>query len=140
MLDTQIVVNWFEQEGVLEPEKLNYLLYFTQATYLAGMNKKLFDAQFVAGENGPRVENIDQLADNQAYRKTAVLDENINEFLYEIMCVYGMLSSDRMSEMTCQEIPWIQARMLEDEMPYISDDLLKDYYSRMEAIQRFFDK
>jgi uncharacterized phage-associated protein len=122
------------------PLKLQKLLYYAQAWYLAFRNKPLFKESIEAWVHGPVVP--------QVYRKykqygSCVLSDVVKlinlepdelEILDLVFKNYGPLDGKNLEDLTHSEKPWIKARSgLDDNQPsnrVISIGDMKNYYSK----------
>lgn len=96
--------------------KLQKLLYYAQAWYLALYDKPLFDDDFEAWVHGPVLPKIyrkykqfawNPITENPASVKIPTATK---AHLAEVMTVYGGLTAWDLERTTHQEEPWIKAR------------------------------
>lgn len=96
--------------------KLQKLLYYAQAWYLALHGKPLFDEDFEAWVHGPVLPSIYQKYKKFSWQpivenpRTMKLPAHIKAHLLEVMSVYGGLSAWDLERTTHQEDPWLKAR------------------------------
>lgn len=127
--------------------KLQKLLYYTQAWYLAhnGNDKPLFNANFQAWIHGPVSRTIfdrfkdskflyseislDDIIDRNIIEK---LDEDVKTHVDNVLESYALYSGIELEDMSHQEKPWQQARgdfapneRCENE---ISNEVLGDFF------------
>lgn len=120
--------------------KLQKLVYYAQAWYLANFGKPLFDADFQAWVHGPVIPDL-----YQTYKKfgfapiiseTKLDDVNLNaelkEFLNEVAKVYMPYGAYQLEMMTHKEDPWIEARV-----GYEADQRCENVISR-DTMQKFY--
>lgn len=128
-----------ERGEVLTNLKLQKLLYYSQAWYLALNNKALFEEDFEAWVHGPVLPSqyyrfrghqwrpIDDLIIHPGH-----ISFDISSHLCEIVDVFGSESAVALELMTHQERPWIKARggIARDEPSNskISKDSMRDFY------------
>lgn len=122
--------------------KLQKLVYYAQAWFLANKSEPLFKAKFQAWVHGPVIPDL-----YEKYKKFGstpiVADVDINdvkkrfnsdqlEFLDEVTRVYMPRGAYELELMTHQEEPWVQSRDgLEPDQPSnaeISEELMRSYY------------
>ncbi len=118
--------------------KLQKLLYYSQAWYLAIFRKPLFDEEIEAWVHGPVVPQV-----FRRYRvcrwspiprgDTVGVSTEVCRHLDEVWKAYGEYNAYELERMTHSEKPWMQARIgLEpDESSHnvIPKDSMKRYYS-----------
>lgn len=96
--------------------KLQKLLYYAQAWFLALKDRPLFDERIEAWAHGPVVPPVYgqfkkwtwQPIDNDA--RVPELAAPIREHLEEVMDVYGDMSANQLEKLTHSEDPWRIAR------------------------------
>ena len=91
--------------------KLQKLLYFTQAWYLANFDRPIFDEDMQAWTHGPVVPSIyDKYKANRwgvlDIEKSVNLPDDLIPFLSELNRVYGQYSAKKLEEITHLEDPW----------------------------------
>ena len=120
-----------EREGITNL-KLQKILYFAQAYYLAKFNKPLFNNNIEAWEYGPVVPDV--------YRKfkkygsnpiileedESSLSEKDKEILKEVWETFGGYSASRLVDIAHAHTPWKDAYDSEDKI--ISNKSLGEYY------------
>lgn len=107
-----------ERGDILTNLKLQKLLYYAQAWYLAIHNKSLFSEDFQAWIHGPVLPSQYQRFKKFEWRPIleegitlpALKDENIKAHLIEIVDVFGVENASALELMTHNEMPWKQAR------------------------------
>ncbi len=100
--------------------KLQKLLYYTQAWYLANFSKTLFSEDFEAWVHGPVIPELYQLLKERgaaAIQHEFKLEEikksfskEVSEYLDEVLSVYLPFGAYQLELMTHREDPWIEAR------------------------------
>lgn len=107
-----------KEGGVVTNKKLQKLLYYAQAWYLAIQDKPLFNDKIEAWIHGPTVREVyfayrdcgfnpikkevnDSIADKLKEQKT---------LLDNVWSVYGKFDGNYLEELTHNELPWQEAR------------------------------
>ena len=96
--------------------KLQKLVYYAQAWYLAIHDKPLFDEDFEAWIHGPVIPEL--YKEYCGFKWKPILKEveepffteEIKQFLSEVTDVYFGLDAYELEQMTHSEAPWIEAR------------------------------
>jgi uncharacterized phage-associated protein len=127
-----------EQGEVLTNLKLQKLLYYSQAWFLALNDRALFEEDFQAWAHGPVLPSQYHRFKEYAWRPLTVevdvpdISGEIGEHLTAIIEEFGTETAVALELMTHRETPWIEAR---DDLPSgaisaapISKDSMKDYY------------
>lgn len=109
---------WLHQDSgdVITNLRLQKLLYYAQAWYLALYDEALFDDDFEAWIHGPVLPAIYQRF--KSYKWNAISEEiekpdlpkKIEDHINEIVRVFGQYSSLDLEYMSHNETPWIKAR------------------------------
>jgi uncharacterized phage-associated protein len=108
-----------ERGEILTNLKLQKLLYYAQAWYLALNDRPLFDEDFQAWIHGPVLPSQYHRFKEFQWRPITIdvdvsrlprLDARLKEHLDEIMDVFCIESAVALELMTHQEMPWIEAR------------------------------
>ncbi|MDH3997497.1 MAG: DUF4065 domain-containing protein [Desulfuromonadales bacterium] len=125
--------------------KLQKLLYYSQAWYLAFDNGPLFDGKFQAWVHGPVSREIFDRFKDQKFLYSAVTQDDISpDFSFDkltnderihidkVLTVYGEFTGDQLEAITHQEAPWIAARA---GLPHhmrcendLDEDLMTSFY------------
>ena len=108
----------YEHGDLLTNLKLQKLLYYAQAWYLALYDEPLFDEDIEAWVHGPVVRSIyNRFKDFGWHQITADIDcKNLNlpdfvqEHLIEVINEYGGFTAYDLERMTHEEQPWQNAR------------------------------
>ena len=119
--------------------KLQKLLYYTQAWYLAFNDDPLFDEDFEAWIRGPVMPSVWRKFKEFKHRPIVDVDvndrakgEHINAHITEIFRVYGSMSGFDLERLTHTEAPWKDARAgISHDKPSrtpISKDAMKRFY------------
>jgi len=96
--------------------KLQKLLYYAHAWYLAIHNKPLFDEDFEAWVHGPVIPSVYHAFKDWAWKpieenpRKPALPRKVEKHLEEIMDVYGSLSAYQLEKLAHREKPWRVAR------------------------------
>lgn len=96
--------------------KLQKLVYYAQAWYLAIHDKPLFDEDFEAWIHGPVIPEL--YKEYCGFKWKPILkeveepkfSEEVRQFLDEVADVYFGLDAYELEQMTRSEAPWIEAR------------------------------
>lgn len=122
MYQANSVADWFLAYAEDDPTaeithlKLQKILYYAQAHYMAVYNKPLFNDEIQAWQYGPVTPNVynrfkneksTNLYANEDFDFDSFSDED-NQFLIEIWEHYGQFSANKLVDMTHQETPWIE--------------------------------
>lgn len=120
--------------------KLQKLVYYAQAWYLANYGKPLFDADFQAWVHGPVIPDLYQTYKSFGFAPIlsdiklddVKLDAELKEFLNEVAQVYMPYGGYQLEMMTHKEDPWVEARAgCEPDQRcenVISKDAMKKFY------------
>jgi uncharacterized phage-associated protein len=131
---------WFAHEhgDPISNLKLQKLLYYAQAWYLALKDRPLFDDPIEAWVHGPVVPNVYREYRDWSWQPIArdvtrpELDSEIVAHLDEVMEAYGGLSAFYLERLTHSERPWRKARgkLPADAQSHaeISQAEMRDYY------------
>ncbi len=123
--------------------KLQKLLYYAQAWYLALHNRPLFEEDFQAWVHGPVLRS--QYDRFRGAKWMPIADPvkqpnmplDLKAFLDQILDVFGVETAIALELMTHREQPWIQARAgLAPDTPsnaIISKLSMRDFYKAMQA-------
>lgn len=149
-IDPDIISNYFIRKVLTEGDylsslKLQKLIYYAQAWYLALFNKPLFNEDFEAWIYGPVLPS--QYRRFQEYGSSPLPDMGdvnlsleVREHLDEILLVFGGYSAYQLAEMTHSEKPWIKARCgIPVDMPskaIISKDDIKLFFREIANEQK----
>ena len=134
-----LLVESRERGEILTNLKLQKLIYYAQAWYLALRDKSIFDEDVQAWVHGPVLPS--QYHRFSLYRWQPIVseitrpeigDKEVESHLYEIIEVFGTETAVALERMTHQEAPWIEAR---NGLPpdaictnVISKDSMRTYY------------
>ena len=132
---------WFANDvgSYLSNHKLQKLLYYAQAWYLAFEDKPLFDEDFEAWVHGPTIPALFYEYKEQFGFKPILKEvekpefpQEVQEFLDDLSDDYFFRDAYELELMVRREDPWIKAR---GELPrdepcraIISKELIKAYY------------
>ena len=131
---------WLHHEfgDVITNLRLQKLVYYAQAWYLALNNEKLFDEDFEAWIHGPVNPSLYDRFKKYKWNPISEeiskpeLDPEVEKHLKEIMEVYSGFSSYELETISHKEEPWVNAR---GDLPFdapssniISQDDMKSYY------------
>lgn len=152
-LKAEDVANWFvvkanepilavengeheEQEGISHL-KLQKILYFAQAGYLALYGKKLFEDDIYAWDLGPVVRSVYTIFKDYKSRpiikptngnyKDSINGQDMEDFLEEIWQIFGKFSASKLVDLTHSHAPWRDAHKKKDCK--ITTDVLRQYYA-----------
>lgn len=145
---TDAVADWFirfahEVGDTITNLKLQKLVYYAQAWFLALTGERLVPAEFQAWVHGPVCYPLYQRFRGHGW--APILDEvaepglprNVESHLREIMEVYGGFSAWDLERLTHSEAPWLNARdgvaPGEPSCNVISDHDMRRFYSARAA-------
>jgi uncharacterized phage-associated protein len=137
-----LLVESRERGEVLTNLKLQKLLYYGQAWYLALRDRPLFEEDFRAWVHGPvLLSQYHRFKDFQWRPITldvvmpTVDNQDIVDHLNEIIDVFGSETAVALELMTHREQPWIEARggipMEEPSNAIITKDSMRDFYRNL---------
>ncbi len=121
-----------EREGITNL-KLQKILYFAQAYYLAKLGKPLFAEKLEAWNYGPVVPGVYRKFKRHgsnpiiAEKDKSTLAEKDKEILKKVWDAFGGYSASRLVEIVHAHIPWKESSASADKV--ISHKAIKDYYS-----------
>jgi len=121
-----------EREGITNL-KLQKILYFAQAYYLAKLSKPLFSEEIEAWDYGPVVHEVyTKFKRNKSNPiivedDKSVIEEEDKDFLKKIWNTFGAYSASRLVDIVHSHTPWIEAKNSTNNV--ISQKVIKDYYS-----------
>lgn len=141
------VANWFlgridrPAGDSISNLKLQKLVYYAQAYYLAHHGKPLFDEELQAWTHGPVAPSVYREFKRYGYDSIpaptgeAKFDAQIESFLTSILNVFGGYTGKALELMTHDETPWLETRKgLAPEASSeksISKDIMRDFYRRV---------
>jgi uncharacterized phage-associated protein len=117
----QRVGRWFvnhadrEAGEAITPLKLQKLVYYADAWYLANFDRPLIDENFEAWAHGPAVRSLytryKEHGWNALPQEVGPLPPvAIEGFLTRVFKEYGQYSAKKLEQMTHEENPWLEAR------------------------------
>lgn len=133
------------EAGYLNVLKLQKLLYYVQAWFLAFKNQPCFSGEFQAWVHGPVSRKIyDRFKDKSLYSRVRAsevrkdfdpetLPKAVRKHIGKVLEAYAEFTDDQLEEMTHDELPWQEARgdcapRDRCETP-ISETTMRDYYA-----------
>lgn len=131
--------------------KLQKLVYYADAWFLANFDKPLIKEDFEAWAHGPVVRSLYAKYRNQGWEALAPetgqgVPKDIEDFLAAVFEEYGQYGAKKLEKMTHSEKPWLEAR---GDLPpeaasttIISKLLMRNYYGEKiekEPIQELSD-
>jgi len=137
-----------ETGNLLTNHKLQKLLYYAQAWYLAIQDKPLFEGNFEAWVHGPVLREVfheysrfkwrpiqrDDLDQRYLDWFRAEFGEELNEYMDNVVDEYFGLTSYELERLTRREEPWLKARhgLQEDEPStnIIENDWMRKFYKQ----------
>ena len=146
------IAKWFllrvdrDSGGCITHLKLQKLLYYAQAWYLANYKKPLFQEDFQAWSHGPVCAAI--WTKYKKYTWEAIpspktgprLEKKIKNYLESVWKAYGEISAKNLEKLTHSEDPWKNVR---GNLPFeakcttiISKESMKNYYRKSLNDQR----
>ncbi|NET71719.1 MAG: SocA family protein [Sphaerospermopsis sp. SIO1G2] len=133
---------WLANEtgSFLSNLKLQKLVYYAQAWYLALYNQPLFPEDFEAWVHGPVIPDLYQEYKKFGWKpifkdvKEPKFYDQVHDFLTELAEVYFSCDAFELEQMTHREHPWMEARgNLPQDAPsnaIISKEVIKEYYQK----------
>ncbi len=122
-----------EMENDLSPIKLLKLIYYVQAITLKKTGKKAYNEDIEAWKHGPVVKEV-----YEKYKKykssgipSAAIDKDMPKDLIviieEVVKTYGMLSTNKLIQLTHDEDPWKNTK----EGDVITPESIKEYFDKI---------
>ncbi|TAF05170.1 MAG: DUF4065 domain-containing protein [Nostocales cyanobacterium] len=133
---------WLANEtgSFLSNLKLQKLVYYAQAWYLALYGQPLFAEDFEAWVHGPVIPDLYQEYKKFGWKpilkdvEEPTFSDQVHEFLKELTEVYFGCDAFELEQMTHREYPWIEARgNIPQDAPsnaIISKEAMKEYYQK----------
>ncbi len=95
--------------------KLQKLVYYAQAWYLANFDKPLCEEDHQAWAHGPVYKSLYDKYRDHGWQSLPVerhksIDSNLEGFLKSVFDEYGQYGAKKLEELTHSETPWIMAR------------------------------
>lgn len=117
--------------------KLQKMLYFADAAYLALYGKPLFDDEVQAWSLGPVVPSVYEAYKAFANAKLSTSEEpniptDINEFLSEMWAIFGKYTASELVDMSHKHAPWKDVYEAGRNNP-ISKESMMNYYRNTKA-------
>lgn len=120
-IDVKVVARWFinnvdrEAGEAITQLKVQKLVYYADAWFLANFDKPLIEPDFEAWAHGPAIRALyakyrDYGWDALPMEKGARPTPEVAEFLQAVYDEYGQFSAKTLERMTHEEKPWIDAR------------------------------
>lgn len=136
-----LLFNSREKGEVLTNLKLQKLLYYSQAWFLALHDRPLFDEEFQAWVHGPvlpsqyfRFSDFRWKPITEDVMQPTLADE-ISDHLCEVLEVFGVETAVALEQMTHDEMPWKRARgdlpPHEPSKAIIHKDWMKAFYAQL---------
>ncbi len=121
-----------EREGITNL-KLQKILYFAQAYYLAKMNKPLFNDKIEAWEYGPVIPVV--YHKYKSYKSSPIFSEKDESsiskedkiIIKKIWDTFGGYSASRLVDIVHAHTPWKDANILANKTIY--QKVIKEYYT-----------
>jgi uncharacterized phage-associated protein len=115
------VARWFlnhadrEAGEALTQLKLQKLVYYADAWFLANFDKPMISDEFEAWAHGPAIRSLyakyrEAGWDSLPPETGPMPPEEVNKFLTSVYEEYGQYSAKKLEEMTHNELPWKDAR------------------------------
>ena len=116
------VARWFlnhadrEAGEALTQLKLQKLVYYADAWYLANFDKPMISEKFEAWAHGPAIRSLyakyrEAGWDSLPPENGPMPPEAVNKFLTSVYQEYGQFGAKKLEEMTHNELPWQAARV-----------------------------
>lgn len=114
--------------------KLQKLLYYAQGTYMAIVDRLLFNDPIVAWRHGPVVESVyheykENKSNGIVFGESFdfdIFDLETQNILKEVYDYFGQYSAWKLRNMTHAETPWVNACI----NGVISNDSIRDYFKK----------
>ena len=144
-VDPRRVATWFINHAdrdageAITPLKLQKLVYYGQAWFLANFDRPLFTEDIQAWAHGPVCPPIFHKYKGNGWEalpseRNMLLPKDIGSFLRAVFDEYGQFSAKKLERMTHQEDPWKETRgnlppeaRCEKVIPKI---LMRNYYAK----------
>ena len=115
------VARWFinrvdiEAGELITPLKLQKLIYYADAWFLATFDRALIADEFEAWMHGPVVRSVYKKYAKNRYEalpreRSPSIPSDITDFLEAVYDEYGDYSAKKLEAMTHEETPWIETR------------------------------
>jgi len=116
------IANWIilyradEMAAPVDPMSLEKLVYYAQAFHLALHGEGLFSEEMRAWRHGPVVREVyrqycgSSLPIDEPRGQVPSLDHETENFLIDVVQVFGGLTAFNLSDATHEEKPWLEAR------------------------------
>jgi uncharacterized phage-associated protein len=139
------IICYFQAKGEeITHLKLQKLVYYTQAWFLALNNKKLFNDRFEAWIHGPVVRSLYSKFKDYSWKPILekvdcpAFPENIDSHVKEVLDAYGELTAEDLEYIVHRETPWLKARgdlhPLEPSTTFIDEKEMKSFYKRLKQM------
>ncbi|HEX2959944.1 MAG TPA: type II toxin-antitoxin system antitoxin SocA domain-containing protein [Chitinispirillaceae bacterium] len=116
-LIADFVIHFYHDHGdCVTNLKLQKLVYYIQAWYLAINNKPLFQEDFEAWVHGPVIPALYRrfkkysFSDILEHPDSPQLQKSVIDHIKEVLKVYSGFSAFQLEQMTHNEDPWLKAR------------------------------
>ncbi|MCG1009420.1 DUF4065 domain-containing protein [Salinicoccus sp. ID82-1] len=144
------VINWFLSKETMTYNKLQTLLYYSQAWTVAILNDseeeldyKLFDESFEAWEFGPAIPEVYERFND--YDESALSDafdnyefnEDVEDILEEVLSLYGDFSEEDLGYIVRHEKPWREARLYDTRQNVIPLESIYSYFAEKQDRYNF---
>lgn len=126
-------------------KKLQKLSYYVYAWYFTIYGSRIADMEFEAWEHGPVCRKLYNRYRHYGwnvipkYEGFVLADDRKIKFIQSVIDVYGGYTADELEKMTHQELPWIEARIVNGKIistnSVISDFSMKKFYSEKNDIK-----
>lgn len=142
-ISPQLIATWFINEAERESGeamthlKVQKLIYYAEAWFLANFDRSLIEEDLQAWTHGPVSPSVYAKYRNKRFdalppERPRALPEGIAEFLGDVYAQYGQFSAKRLEALTHEEDPW---RLTRGNLPPeakcttpISKLLMRNYY------------
>lgn len=141
------IAKFFLAKESMSPKKLQKLVYYAYAWYLAfnsepefDINERLFEEEVQAWVHGPVIPEIYHKYKENGYHnirkispdKVPGFENDTKDLLEQVWEIYGSYNGNELESITHQEEPWKKARegygALDRCDEVLDDNLIRDYY------------
>ena len=137
------IICYFQKKGEeITHLKLQKLVYYSQAWFLALHNKRLFNDRFEAWIHGPVVRSLYHRFKDYSWKPIVeevdcpIFSNEIDDHIKEVLDAYGELTAEDLEYIVHRETPWLKARgdlhPLEPSTALIDEKEMKSFYKKLQ--------